>query len=78
MNQKGFVPYIRHPDSSDESYPSAEGEAANEMSGAPDHHSTLARCARLYDRARVEGASMAEAMALAEAELGRVLEKWRR
>ena len=53
-------------------------EAAHAASGAPNPHAFLARYARVYDAARIEGASVAEAMALVEAELGHDLEQRRR
>jgi hypothetical protein len=46
--------------------------------GPPDPRTPLARYARVYDAARAEGAGVAEAMRLAEAELVRDLEQRRR
>jgi hypothetical protein len=67
-----------HPNLSGESWPATGEEAAHAASGAPNPHAFLARYARVYDAARIEGASVAEAMALVEAELGHDLEQRRR
>jgi hypothetical protein len=67
-----------HPNLSGESWPATGKEAAHEASGAPNPHAFLARYARVYDATRIESASVAEAMALVEAELGHDLEQRRR
>jgi hypothetical protein len=76
MNFSASGPY--HPNLSGESWLATGEEAAHTASRAPNPHAFLVRYARVYDTARIEGAGVAEAMALVEAELVRELEQRRR
>jgi hypothetical protein len=76
MSFSASGPY--HPNLSSESWPTTGEEDAHAASGAPNPHAFLARYARVYDTARIEGASVAEAMAVVEAELVGDLEQRRR
>jgi hypothetical protein len=70
-----LAPTPRYPHSSADSCPDTGEEPIVAASGAPNPHAFLVRYTRVYDKARAEGAGMAEAMRLADAKLVHDLEK---
>jgi hypothetical protein len=76
MNFSSSDPH--NPNRASESCP-ATGEEAAEFAASetPNPHAFFARYARVYDTARLGGASMSEAMELVEAELLREFEQRR-
>ena len=63
------------PDAPGDHRPPADEGAKGSASGTHHTRPYLARYAEVYDAARAEGAGVAEAMAVAEAELARDLER---
>jgi hypothetical protein len=69
---------LHHPNLFGESCPSTASSPVDAARESSNPHDFLAQFARVYDTARGEGAGVAEAMALVEAELLRELEQRRR